>query len=668
MRSNRGAVSVIGAFSLSGLLAVTALSVDINRGLSQRVRNQSVADMAALGAAIAFQKDKATAILQPTAQDIARANGLTSATVTATLVNDMPTAGAQAVKVTISTPLPVALGKAIGITRTYQVGATAYAALPTAQSGAKVCFLALANTGTGISTSGGASINTPNCGVAAVADVRNNGDNITADKIISGAGAVVNDWGKLIANGIDYATSFTNPNWNGNVPPANKRTNKTTTLTDPLANNADLAAARAQLGTYAAPAALANPSTPTGQDWALNWSPNSTVSAYWNHSAATYTIPQGNYQIRNFSVGGGIKVVFQGASTITISNGFSNGGSGLNFGNADLKVNGGFDTGSSGIIMGDGALAIGSGTINFNGTNVIGNGPVSINGAINLGGGTYVTMGAGNHRFQSISVGGGSWIKMGHGDLDVASGISVGGGSTVVAGDGSYRLGKNGSGNAITLSGSGVMIMGNGAFSANGNISTEGGSRLIFGKTTNHYINGNMNIGGGVLFGTSRYTINGNLINGTGGAPFPFTSAVTGVTYGNTLEGVTVSGYDQIGINVTFIFGGTMNLGGGAKTFLTANTASVAGGAIADVLLHGLTTANTNWGQGANNVFVGAVHLPNSAITLSGGTSALSNGQCFMLIAKTITASGGATAGSACNSIDSAVGGGSGSSTVSLLQ
>lgn len=668
-RSSEGGVSVIGAFALSGLMAVSALSVDINRGLSQRVRNQSIADMAALGAAIAYQASgQNSATLTPTAQDIARANGLIGATVNATVVANMPTNGAQAVKVTVTSTLPVALGKALGITRTYSVGATSYASLATAQAGTKACFLALASSGTGISTSGGATINTPNCAVAAVANVYNGGTGITADKIVSGTGEVGNNYGSLTANSINYATNFTNPSWNGNVPAANKITKQSTTLTDPLADSSDLAAARAQLGTYTAPTAPTNPTTPTGQNWALDWSPNGTVSSYWNSSTATYTIPQGSYAIKSLSVGGGIKVVFQGASTITISAGFSNGGSGVNFGDATLSVNGGFDTGSSGITMGNGALTIGSGTVNFNGTNVIGNGPVSINAALNLGGGSNLTMGTGNHRFQSISVGGGAWLKMGNGDLDVVSGISVGGGSTVAAGAGSYRLGKNGSGDAINLSGSGVMIMGDGAFSANGNIRTEGGSRLVFGKTTNHYINGNMAIAGSVLFGTSRYTVNGNFNNGTGGTTWPFTSSVTGLTYGNTLEGTSVSGYDMAGINVSFILSGTMSLGGGAKTILVANSASVSGGAIADVLLSSLTTSDTNWGQGANSLLVGAVHLPNSAITMSGGNATLSGGQCFMLIGKTINATGGATAGSACNSINAATGGGAGATSVTLLQ
>lgn len=96
---------------------------------------------------------------------------------------------------------------------------------------------------------------------------------------------------------------------------------------------------------------------------------------------------------------------------------------------------------------------------------------------------------------------------------------------------------------------------------------------------------------------------------------------------------------------------GTVNLAGGAKTKLIASSTTVSGGAIADLLIDSMTNTATTWGGGAQNVFVGAVHLPNSDLSMSGGSSTLSAGQCFMLIVRTINASGGAAAGSACTSI-----------------
>jgi hypothetical protein len=212
-----------------------------------------------------------------------------------------------------------------------------------------------------------------------------------------------------------------------------------------------------------------------------------------------------------------------------------------------------------------------------------------------------------------------------------------------------------------------VAIMGDGEFSCSGGIATQGGSRLVFGATANHYLNGTMRIAGSVLFGQGRYTINGNFTNGTGGTTWPYTSTVTGQTYGNTLQGVSVSGFDMAGVNVTFILNGTVNLAGGAKTKLIAATSSASGGQIADILVDSQTSTATSWAAGANSIFVGMVHLPNSDVTMSGGTTTLSAGQCFMLTAKTISVTGGAATGSVCTSINSVGGSSTSSTAISLV-
>lgn len=664
----RGAIAVFAALALVALMGTMAVAVDVNQGYDQRVDNQAAADVAALGAALAFKANPAEAILQPTAADIVTANGITGARVTATIVNDMPAAGQKSVKVTVETDVPFLFARALGRRGTFPVGASAYASLATQTvATAAPCLLALAGSGNAITVSGGASINTPGCDVAAVGSIQNSGNSITAKSIISGSGGVTNDWGSLRADIIRYATSFNNQPWNTNVPAADKIVKGATTLSDPLAGNATLEAARDELGDYTAPATLSNPSTPTGADWALNWSPAANVAGYRQGSSANYVIPAGNYTIGRLTIEGGLNVRFAAGSNITVSNGVViGGGSTVTFGNVNLKVNGGFNSGSSGVTIGDGTIEIGSGTVTFSGTNVIGNGNVTINAPVTIGGGSSLTLGAGNHAFGALTING--WMKMGNGDLDVVSGISVSGGATLAAGDGAYRIGPNGSGTAINLSGSGVFIMGDGAFSANGNITTQGGSRLVFGKTTNHYINGNLQIAGSVLFGTSRYTIDGNFSNGTGGTTWPYTSSVTGKSYGQTLESVSVSGYDMAGVNVSFILSGTLSLGGGAKTKLIASTTTVSGGAIADLLLDSETSADTNWGAGAQNIFVGAVHLPNSSLSMSGGSTTLSSGQCFMLIVARINASGGTTTGSSCTSITSGGSSSSSGGTIGLVR
>lgn len=665
----RGAVAAIGALALAALLGMSAISVDLARGYSQMISNQRTADAAALSAALAYSAASSSeAVLLPTAQDVAVANGMTNAVVTAGVVNDVPSAGAKAVKVTVTTPVPFAVATALGYRGSYDVGAASYASLGGTSPIAPVCILALASSGTGITTSGGATIDAPDCSVAAVADIANRGTRIAAKNIVSGAGSVLNDWGTLTTTLLRYAGSFTNPSWNGNVPASDKQVHAATALADPLDGNADLAAARGAIGSSTAPRAIGNPSTPAGADWVIGWSPSGNVAGYRRGNSANYVIPAGNYTIGRLSIDGGINVQFQSGSTITIANGVViGGGSTVTFGDVNLSVNGGFDSGSGGVTIGNGSLAIGSGTINFSGASSFGNGPVTVNGTLSLGGGATLALGTGNHAFGAVSVAGGSWLKMGAGDLDVRAGVAIDGGSTLAAGAGAVRIGADGSGRAITLSGSAVLLMGDGTFSAGGDIGTAGGSRIVFGRTANHLIKGNFTVAGSALFGAGRYTVAGNLANGTGGTTWPYSSPVTGQSYGQTLEGVDVSGYDMAGVNVAFVLSGTVNLAGGAKTKLIASSTTVSGGAIADLLIDSLTGEATSWAAGAQNVFVGAVHLPNSDLAMSGGSSTLSNGQCFMLIVRTINASGGAAAGSACASIAGS-GSSGGAASIGLVQ
>jgi hypothetical protein len=658
--NRRGSITVIAALSLLGVVGATGLAIDLNRGYEQRIRNQRVADMAALAAAMAYKANGSETILRPTALDLVTIHGMANATINVELLADTPTAGSKAVRVSISTPLSLSLTRIFGATTSVPVGASALARLGGAST-TTPCIMGLASSGNAIETQGGASINATDCAITAVGSVNNGGNSITAKKIVSGAGDIINSWGKIVADSVQYAGSLSYPSYNeGNVPAASKRTKQASTVSDPLENNMDLIAARQLLGNYRSPRAIANPVTPAcSTAWTFGWSPSSNVTAY-RTSDANFIVPAGNYCLKSLSITGG-SVTFQPGSTVTVSNGLIvSGGASATFGSGTYRINGGFNTGSSGVTFGDGELSIGSGTTSFAGTTRIGNGPVTIAGNISLGGGTKVTMGAGDHAFKGITIGGGGWMWLGDGNLDVDGPIKIDGDSTLIAGQGDYTL-ANAGGDAINLSGSARFFMDDGQFSANGNIITAGGSRLVFGRTANHLIKGNMTIAGSVLFGAGRYTISGGFTNGTGGTTWPYTSPINNRTWGTTLEGVSVSGFDMAGVSVSFIMGGTLNLSGGAQTKLIAPLTTTSGGALADILMDSLTTADTNWGAGAQSTFVGVVHLPKSYVKMSGGNNTLSSGQCFTLIASRVLASGGATAGTACKSISDFYGANGGS-------
>src|SRR3546814_10254335 len=94
-------------------------------------------------------------------------------------------------------------------------------------------------------------------------------------------------------------------------------------------------------------------------------------------------------------------------------------------------------------------------------------------------------------------------------------------------------------------------------------------SKITFGKTSNHYSNVNLDIKVAAKLGEGRYTVNGDFTDGTGGTTWPT---------GTMLGGKDVGGYDVAGINVTLVISGKLDLGGGAKVYLTAPGDSSSGG------------------------------------------------------------------------------------------
>ncbi|MXP26139.1 hypothetical protein GRI39_08830 [Altererythrobacter indicus] len=655
----QGNVMIIAALSLPVVIGSAGLAVDLNRGYEQRVFNQRAADMGALAAAMAYKAKAEAGILTPTAQNMALANGLTGANVAASLVKNFPEEGDESVRVVVTKPVPYMLARVLGFSGNYNVSAESYAILFSDDPYSAPCYLALSDGAAAITVTGGASIDAPDCAVAAVGSIDNKGELIRGNDIISGEGDITVGYGKLEAETLRYGGSFKAPDWNSNIPPEDKRINQTTVLTDPWAENAELASAFSKLGTTAAMPSFGDPTTPNGSNWDFSWNPSNAVKAYRVGTTGDYVVPAGNYTIGKLTVAGGINVRFENGSNITIANGFDHDGSSFNFGNANLYVNGGFDTGYSGVTIGDGALWIGSGKVIFAGTNTKGNGNVIINDDLKLGGGQHLRMGNGSHYFGMVDLGGGGTAGLGSGDFVARKGVQVGGDSELAIGNGNVVLGKVANGNAVQLQGSGAFLMGDGTFSADGTISTDGGSKIAFGKTANHYINGDMSIKGGALFGAGRYTVNGDVSNGTGGATWPYTSKVNGKTYGQMLEGVNVAGFDMAGVNVSFILQGALNLSGGARTKLLAATESVSGAQIGEMLLASMTTNHVTWSGGSSNVFGGVIYFPKAEIKLSGGNATVDNGQCFSLVGDKISVTGGAATGSACKSMLGNAGSGS---------
>ncbi len=441
-----GGVALIGALSLPVVLGGVGLAFDINRGLEQRSMNQRAADVAALGAAMAFKASNSETILQPTARDIVAANRIGNSDVTAQVISNFPNNGDSAVRVRVESEVPYTLARVLGFSGNYTVVSESFASLTTQAQYAAPCFLALSTAGDAVSVTGGASIDAPSCTVAAIGSIENKGTLIRGHDIVSGSANISVTHGTLAAETLRFAGSFSAPAWNNNIPAADKRINQATTLVDPWATNQELADARADLGNFAAPPTLSNPNTTCsgGANWPLVWNPNNSnpAKAYWTGSG--YNIPAGNYCIKKLTTDGGLNISFANGSTLVISDGVAiGGGTNVNFGNTNMYVNGGFDSGSNGITIGDGVLWIGGGNganfVKWQGTNYKGNGDVIINHTLSLGGGQNLLMGNGNHYFGGFDLAGGGSAKMGNGNFVALTGVKLAGGSELAVGDGNWR-------------------------------------------------------------------------------------------------------------------------------------------------------------------------------------------------------------------------------------
>lgn len=595
-RDERGSVGVIGALSLTAVIGFAALAVELGQGYANRVDNQRVADMVAVGAALAYSSNQTQTVLDATAASIAAANGISATELLTELIDSPAGGGGKAVRVTVTTPLVLRLARVFTSTASINISAQAIASL---NGGGTACIMALSKVASnGISANGGTSV-TANCTIAANSNISTVGGAKIVGKTVRSGGTVSSSGGSSVTT----------------APTANQITqNVANAAVDPLSGSSDLTSAYALLGTYTT---VAINSVPTGTDFTLDYSPNASVSSYWNSGTATYTFPAGTYNIRNLKLNGGIKAVFQGPSTITVSGSIDHGGSALTFGD----------------------------------------GTVTVIGETKVGGGTTFNIGAGRHYFGNITVGGGSTMTVGAGDVDVNGAIDLQGGATLTFGAGNAALGAGASGStkdmSIVMSGSSTLTFGNGTFSTKGSISTAGGSKLTFGETANHLINGNLDIKGAALFGKGRYTINGNFTDGTGGTTWPS---------GTMLNGVNIGGYDLAGIDVTFITAGKLDLSGGAKVYLTAPSTSTFGG-IADILIAHKDGSDFSFGGGSASIMAGVIYAPKSAVQMSGGATLSSGTGCFMLIGDTITMKGGSAGATICPNMGSG-----GATTILLLQ
>jgi uncharacterized membrane protein len=125
---DRGAISVASALSLVAVIGIAALSVEFGHALLQRSDNQRVADLAAYGGALVYNNSGSNAATGA-ASNIAVLNGLTTgnAAVAADIVESPRGNGKLAMRVMVTTNLPMYLARVLTNSTILPVAATAYA-------------------------------------------------------------------------------------------------------------------------------------------------------------------------------------------------------------------------------------------------------------------------------------------------------------------------------------------------------------------------------------------------------------------------------------------------------------------------------------------------------------------------------------------------------------
>ena len=604
---------VMAALALTAMMGMSGMAVEVGTGYTTKVRNQRVADMAALGAALAYKNGgQSAAVATQVAKDIVVANGLSAsqATVTVPVTID----GADAVQVQITTAVPVKMASLISGNASYDVTNLAAASLTSAASSG--CVTVLSNTTTAVSADGGASVSASGCSIVTNGTIysSNSSAKVTAKSIIAQA---INDVSK---SGV--TTTPTAKNWtlksngasdfiqsNTSASTALCYVNKLTNSTDSDYSDGNINCTNQRVPTTAI---TSNGST---QDWTTGYTVKGGAGIAQYETAdysCKYIIPaSANVVVRDLTIGGGCSVTFQGGGSFR---NVSMSGDSLSFGDGTVTMSGTF-------------------TVNANQTVTIGDGAHSF-GALAIGGGKSLSVGSGNfYVTNAISLSGGAFIK-----VDISTGDKV-------------TIGNDGSGNAITVQGGSkacftsdcsMATAAAGTFSADGSVNVlGGGSTVVFPKSVVHVINGDLIATATVLFGPGLYVIKGNFQNTVG------------------------SGSDSMnGTDITFAMGGTINFAGGSKFDMAAPSSSGTYG-IQDMLILTKSTSNSVLSAGSVGKASGMIYAPKSAFSSSGGSAISGNGSaCMMLMVKTLTVTGSGTVNTAgCDSLTASSGG-----TVALLK
>ncbi|HVB90298.1 MAG TPA: pilus assembly protein TadG-related protein [Beijerinckiaceae bacterium] len=637
-RNNIGAVTIIGALALPILLGAVALVAEFGQGLSTKIENQRVADLAAVAGALAYNSTGAQSAMVSAAQGVAALNGVPAGDVAVSLVTSPSGDGNQAVSATVSTSDPLVLAKFVGYSKSVlPVSSLSYAELAVQEP---ACIVALSASGTGVTLSGGTAVSAPGCSVASDASVTAPcGTSITTKIVAYDSGAAPTECDNNIAAPNGGSAKFSK-----------------TATPDPLAADVAASGVATHMASVASQLAPSAPSVPSGGDINFTWStkPPSAVSeaqadgctATFNSPVWTLTCPTGTHDFGNITIAGGLTLNFNvggdPSSVYNFSGAIINSGTAMNFG--------------------PGAYNVAQGIVTEGGTNT-----TFAAGTFTVGPSASTTCNGANY---SICNNGTSLVFGGPSTFVLADGVFNGGGLKLILGSGttnSFELGPSSSGDAVNVGGGSTTTFadatgGSSVFSVVGNLNLSsggGGACTTLSAAAQHDIDGNVSSAGGLILGAGIYTVNGYFALGAGGG-----GAVNcnGQEVGLSANDVTlaISGVDT----PSGCAGQALCIGAG---FSDVSISAPTTGPTANLAVIGPTSSSNTAGadlmQGASGVSVsGAFYFPNGPINISGGASLGGAGQCLELIGSQVSLSGGSALASTC--VDNS----SSTSTVTLVQ
>ena len=562
--STRGAVAVIGALSLTTMVGMGAFAIEASQGYSAKINDQRVADMAALAGALAYNVNNSASEMTATAKAVVAAQGLPATSAAVGLTTDTTTSK-QLVQVTITTSVPLSLGRMLSSNLSYDVSSVGSATTSATTTTASPCITALSSTPTyGITLSGGVSISAASCAINTNAGVTVpwgtyiTAKQVTAGKSVSDPGAGVTT--SPTAHNVQQNKIGAASDWEStdtNVQALLCQVNKLTGASD-----SDYPG-----GNTSCTSLLVAPTTvpPSSSNLSLDYSPNGTLATYFNSSTNTYTIPAsylsstfGN-MIKTLTIAGGLTVYFQGPLNLNVGS----------------------------VSMGGTALHFGTGNVSIAGSMVINGGAIV---DFDVGAGNVITFGATSG--TSINVGGGSKIcftlncvapTVAAGTFSTGGDIVTSGGSTIVFPKATTHV------IAGNLNLNGSSTFGSGTYIIKGNFTNNTGGAMI-GTDVTFGLGGTYTLAGGTSLDlaapgvTSSYGIIGILIATKSSAATSIgggsSDRYAGLIYAPNSD-LTVSG------------GASMSSSGSGCLMMIVNTLTLSGGTTVGSSCSGLSSASS---------------------------------------------------------------------------